>query len=116
MPPQILDTVWTFLRAGKVMSADGNLSDQDKAVLESLDDVWVTYAEVAGTVARHQRVSQRSDKSLVAVLKRLRRLGLAAYRVSDAHRAGEWAVTEEGDKRLGRDLRVSERWATPYDR
>jgi hypothetical protein len=33
------------------------------------------------------------DRQLLASLRRLKRKGLAAYRRSDAHGAGEWAST-----------------------
>jgi DNA-binding PadR family transcriptional regulator len=73
-----------------------DISTEARAVLAQLDDVWVMFDEIwpyAGV-----------PKSRVApILRGLKSRGFVATRVSDAHGRTEYAITEEGDRELGRD-------------
>ena len=51
-----------------------------------MDSVWVLFEELRG-------IEGLGDRQLLASIRRLKRKGLAAYRRSDAHGAGEWAST-----------------------
>jgi DNA-binding PadR family transcriptional regulator len=72
------------------------VSDADRvAACRAVDDVWVTFDEIAihGDVPRH-----RLRGVLTSCVKR----GLMESRTSDAHGKVEYAITPEGDKVAGR--------------
>jgi DNA-binding PadR family transcriptional regulator len=66
----------------------------DERVLAELDDVWQTFAEI-----NPRQVGSRTLKGRLASLCARR---LAVSRVSDANGKVEYAITEAGDRALGR--------------
>lgn len=83
------------------------LNDNDRAILESLDTVWeplsIVEAHFRGNYVRSYQVSRRA---LAGRLRSLKARGLVGYRppygpglVSGI---GQWAITEAGDKAIGR--------------
>ena len=69
--------------------------DEGRAVLAQLDDVWATFDEIWPYTGIAKR-------RVAPILRGLKSRGFVDTRVSDAHGRTEYAITEEGDRELGR--------------
>ncbi len=84
-----------------------DLTEFERMTLEAMDTNWLQAKEIWWDLIQIHRYKQcPTQKQMAPILRGLRSKGLVGYRPPDGIAGlgpvGMWAITEEGDKAIGR--------------